>query len=104
MIGNELGYELGWNAILAALLLGMMMAVGVSALRRMGMLRRGNSLTSTVLFVVGMAGTLLIALVGGVIALETVADLVIMFAASGLPMVVESLVSDYYHKVEEALQ
>lgn len=104
MTGNELGTNWGVNSVLGALLLGLMMAVAVSYLRRLGMLRRGNSLTSTVLFVIGMAGTLLVALLGGVIDLETTAHLVILFAASGLPMVVESIMSDYHHKVEEQLQ
>ena len=104
MTGNELGYELGLEAVLAALLLGVCMAMGVGYLRRLGMLRRGNSLTSTVLFVIGMAGTLLVALLFGVIDLVTVADLVILFAASGVPMVVESMMSDYHHKVEDQLR
>jgi hypothetical protein len=104
MTGNELGYELGLEAVLAALLLGVCMAMGVGYLRRLGMLRRGNSLTSTVLFVIGMAGTLLIALVSEVITLEVAAVLVLSFAASGVPMIVESLLSDYLHQVEEVLK
>lgn len=104
MNGNLMGSLSVTLSVLGALVFGILYAIAVHILRNAGMVRRGQSLTSSLLVIIGVAATLLIALVSGVISLEVAAVLVLSFAASGVPMIVESLLSDYLHQVEEVLK
>lgn len=103
MNGNVMGSLPVILGILGALVFGILYAISVHILRNAGMVRRGQSLTSSLLVIIGVAATLAIALVSQVIDLETAAVMVMMFGASGVPMIIESLLSDYLHQVKEVL-
>jgi hypothetical protein len=80
------------------------MALIVGQMRRHGMLRRGKSLVSTLLIVVGDFCTIACGVLANLLTVESAIWLVVLFAASGAPMVVESLLSDHQHEIAKELK
>lgn len=104
MIWSEIGSQNGQNAVVYSLLFGILMAMLVYNLRKHGMLRRGKSLNSTLLVIMGVAGTVACGVLANVITIETLLWLLLCFGASGLPMAVESWYSDHQAEIEEVLK
>ena len=100
---SEIGNLNGAIAVLLALLVGIVMALGTYQMRKHGLLRRGKSIYSTLLVIIGVAGTVGCVVVANVITIEELIWLVLAFVASGLPMIFESLISDHKAEIAEAL-
>lgn len=103
MTWAEMGSQMGFNSVVYAFLFGILMALSVSALRKNMIMRRGRSLPSTFMVVIGITGTILCGVLSNLIMIETAVWLVLMFAASGLPMMAESLFSDHIYQIEKEL-
>ena len=104
MTWAELGKEMGWNAVLLAFVFGLLMALLVAWLRRLQFLPRRGALGLVGVVTVGVGGTVGCGTMVNFLTVEVTLWLVLMFLASGIPMLVEAGIAEHQSRIEEGLK